>query len=94
MPFVLVRIRVADYTRWKRVREEHVTKRTELGSRGTRIFRNAETPDEVVCLTEWRTFEKAREFMSWGDPEEIRTRSGVLGSADVLYLDAIESLPA
>jgi hypothetical protein len=94
MPFVLVRIRVSDYGKWKQVMEEHVAKRKELGSKGTRIFRDSEHPDQIVCLTEWGDFAKAREFMNWGDPGEIAARSSRTGSPEVCFLDPLDSLPA
>jgi len=94
MPFVLVRVGVADYRQWKRVMEEHVAKRKELGSKGTRIFRNANRPDEIICLTEWGDLDKAREFMKWGDPEEIAKQSSRTGAPEVLFLDQVDSLAA
>ncbi len=94
MPFVLVRVRVEDYEKWKAVMNEHVPKRKELGSRGTRIFRDAERADDVLCLTEWRDFPKAREFMGWGDPEEIRRRSSRTGAPEVEFLNEVDVLPA
>ena len=94
MPFVLVRLSVADYRKWKQVMEDHVAKRMELGSKGTRVFRDTEHPERIVCLTEWGTFSKAREFMGWGDPEEIRRRSTIAGSPEVLFLDQVDTLLA
>ena len=94
MPFVLVRVSVTDYRRWKQVMEDHVAKRMELGSKGTRVFRDAEHPDRVLCLTEWGTFARARKFMGWGDPDETRRRSTVTGTPEVLFLDQVDTLPA
>jgi len=94
MPFVLVRVSVADYAKWKGLMAQHVAKRAELGSRGTRVFRDAEHPDRVFCLTEWGTFSKAREFMGWGDPDEIRERSTVTGAPEVVLLDQVDAFPA
>lgn len=94
MPFVLVRIPVEDYGKWKAVMKEHVGKRAELGSRGTRIFRDAEKPEYVFCLTEWGDFGKAKEFMGWGDPAQIRRRSTVKGSPDVWFLELANELSA
>ena len=94
MPFVLVQLKADDYREWKRVMEEHVPKRRALGSTGTRIFRDAERPDQIFCLTEWGSFEKAREFMNWGDPAEIARRSTRAGDVTVRFLDEVDGLPA
>lgn len=94
MPFVLVRLSVEDMPKWKTVMQEHVAKRAELGSRGTRIFRDAEHSGSVFCLTEWADFARAREFMGWGDPVEIRRSSTVRGTPDVFFLELVDELPA
>lgn len=94
MPFVLVRISVEDFRKWKTVMQEHVGKRAELGSRGTRIFRDTEHPDSVLCLTEWTDFDRAREFMGWGDPAKIRGGSTVKGIPDVSFLELVDELSA
>ncbi len=94
MPFVLVRVRVEDYSKWKLVMDEHVPKRRELGSKGTRIFRDAERADHILCLTEWGESSKAREFMQWGSPEEIGRRSTRTGAPEVEFLEEVDNLPA
>lgn len=73
---------------------EHVTKRKELGSKGTRVFRDAERSDQVLCLTEWTDFERAREFMGWGDPNEIARRSTKKGEPEITLLNEVDRLPA
>jgi hypothetical protein len=94
MSYVLVRVTVADYRKWKRVMEDHIPKRMELGSKGTRIFRDAEHPERILCLTEWGSFAKAREFMSWGDPGEIHKHSTAEGSPEVLFLEHVDTFRA
>ncbi len=94
MPFVLVRLRVQDYPQWLRVMQEHVAARRSLGARGTRIFRDTEHPDQVVCLTEWEDFARAREFMASGDPVEIAKRSTRTGAAESLFLEESDQLVA
>ncbi len=94
MPFVLVRVSVEDYRKWKAVMQEHVGKRAELGSRGTRIFRDTEHPESVFCLTEWGDFARAKEFMGWGDAAQIRRSSTVKGSPDVSFLELADELSA
>jgi len=42
MPYMLVRHKVEDYENWKPVFEEHGDTRRESGSKGVRLFRNAD----------------------------------------------------
>ena len=59
MPFILTRIQVGDYDAWKPMfDQDRPGARTE--SRGWRILRNAEDPNEVFIQIEFETAEQAR----------------------------------
>lgn len=62
MPVMLIRHKVADYGAWKPLFDEHGTTRRANGSRGGRLFRSADDPNEVVVLLEWDDLERARFF--------------------------------
>ena len=94
MPFQLARHTVRDYGQWKAVFDEHSGKRRELGSKGGKIFRNAEKPNEILVLLEWGSLSRAREFMKWGNPEEIRKKAGLVGLSDVYLLDKVDETSA
>jgi hypothetical protein len=94
MPYQLVLQRVKDYKQWKTVFDEHINKRKELGSKGARIFRNSERPDEILVLVEWGDLSKALEFMKWGDPNEIRKRAGLKDQPDQYLLEQIATVVA
>jgi heme-degrading monooxygenase HmoA len=94
MPYQLVLQRVKDYKQWKAVFDEHINKRKELGSKGAKIFRNSERPDEVLVLVEWGDLSKAREFMKWGDPNETRKKAGLIGQPDVYLLEHVATVVA
>ena len=94
MPFQLVRHKVRDYEKWRATFHAHMGKRKELGSKGARVFRNSEKPDEVLVLVEWGSLSKAREFMNWGDPSEIRKESGVVDQPDCYLLEQVDRTAA
>jgi hypothetical protein len=94
MSYLLARHRVKDYAKWKTVFDEHAGKRKELGSKGGRIFRNSERPDEILVLTEWGELSKAREFTRWGDPDAIRKSAGLIDQPDVCFLEQVDETPA
>jgi len=94
MPYLLARHGVKDYAQWKTVFDEHAEKRRELGSKGGRIFRNSERPNEILVLTEWGDLSKAREFTRWGDPNAIRKGAGLVGQAEVYFLEQVDRTPA
>jgi len=94
MPYQLVLQRVKDYKQWKAIFDEHINKRKELGSKGAKIFRNSEKPDEILVLVEWEDLSKAREFMEWGDPNEIRKKAGLKDQLDQYLLEQIATVVA
>jgi heme-degrading monooxygenase HmoA len=60
MPYLLELHKVSDYDRWREVFAADAAGREAAGCRGTRIFRNAEDPEEVVVLFAWDGLESAR----------------------------------
>ena len=63
MAYVLVRHKVRDYDGWKPGFDDHATTRQASGSKGGFVFRNTDSPNEVLVLLEWDDLEKARGFV-------------------------------
>jgi hypothetical protein len=47
MPHIFVRQKMADYPKWKRMYDEHGAARRATGSKGARLIRNADDPDDA-----------------------------------------------
>jgi heme-degrading monooxygenase HmoA len=92
MPYLLIRHKVRDYEKWKTMFDEHGSSRKTSGSRGGRLFRNADDPNEVVILFEWDDMKKARGFAQSEDLRQTMQRAGVSDKPDVYYLDEIEKV--
>ena len=88
----IVRHKVQDYNKWKPVFDEHSTTRKAAGSKGGRLYRNAENPLELIILWDWDTLENAQKFGHSPDLRETMMRAGVADQPDVFYLDEIERL--
>ena len=58
MAFILTRINVGDYERWKPMFDQD-TPGTRAGATGHRVLRNADQPDEVVVMVEFASAELA-----------------------------------
>ena len=93
MPYMFVRHNVEDYERWKPVFEEHGSTRRESGSKGVRLFRNADAPNETVILLEWDDLEKARRFAQSENLRETMERAGVADEADIYFLEEVDTVP-
>jgi heme-degrading monooxygenase HmoA len=92
MPYLLVRHRVEDYERWKSVFDGHGATREQSGSRGGRVFRNADDPDEVFILLEWDHLDRARRFTASEDLHDTMRGAGVADRPDMYYLQEAERL--
>ena len=90
MSNILLRLSVADYAKWKPVFDEYASVRKTGGSRGGRLFRNADNPNEVLILWDWDTRANAQAFFTSQDLRETMPRAGVTGRPDVYYLDEVE----
>ena len=94
MPSVLVRHKVEDYDKWRAVFFQHGGTREDSGSQGTRIFRNAKDPNELVVLAEWDDLERARQFFQSEDLRQRMQRAGVAEQPDIEFLEEVERTSA
>lgn len=92
MAYLLVRHKVADYSRWKPVFDEHGAARRDGGSRGGWLFRSADDPDELVILLECDSLENARRFAGSDDLRQAMQRAGVVDRLDIYFLEEVERL--
>ena len=90
MPCLLIRHTVQDYTAWASVFDEHESTRRANGSQGSRLFRNAANPNEILLLLEWDDLERARLFADSDDLRETMTLAGVTDRPDIWYLEDVE----
>ncbi|MBI3909768.1 MAG: antibiotic biosynthesis monooxygenase [Armatimonadetes bacterium] len=89
MPYVLVRHKVEDYTRWQPVFDENTPLRQARGSKGGYVFRNIDNPSEVIVLLEWENLEKARHFMQSEELKAAMRRGGVAEQPDIYFLEEV-----
>jgi heme-degrading monooxygenase HmoA len=89
MPHLLVRHKVKDYAKWKPVFDKHATTRKASGSKGGRLFRNADDPNETVILFEWDNLDKARKFAQSEDLRKVMEEAGVSDKPDVYFLEEV-----
>ncbi len=92
MPYLLVRHKVKDYAKWKAIFDEHGATRKAGGSKGGRLFRNAENANETVIIFEWDSLEKARRFAQSEDLKKTMQRAGVIDKPDVYFLEEVERM--
>jgi hypothetical protein len=89
MVHVLVRHKVADFTRWKEVFDSHLNARMHAGETGFRLFQSVGDPRDVTILLDWDSIEHARQFMSSDDLKTKMQQGGVAGTPDVQFLEDV-----
>jgi heme-degrading monooxygenase HmoA len=94
MPYLIVRQKVEDYARWKPVFDEHATARKEAGSKGIRVLRSADEPNEVLAISEWETLEQARQFAQSPGLREAMQRAGIADHPDLYFVNEVDAQPA
>ena len=85
MVHVLVHHQVKDYAQWKEVFDEQAKVRKESGSKGVRIFRDEQMPNNVAVLAEWEDMAKARTFFESGFFKNVLDRAGVIGRSEIFF---------
>ena len=87
MPYILIRHKVEDYSKWKPVFDEHGATRKASGSKGGYLLRNIDDANEVVIFIEMDDLEKARRLVQSEDLRQAMERSGVADQPDIYFLD-------
>ena len=94
MQQTLVRVTFESYEKWKAVFDESVPLRKAYGSRGVRVYRIIDKPNEVVILGEYEDLEKVRQLFQSQELREATKRAGVTVPPVVDFLDEEDRLPA
>lgn len=89
---VLVRHKVADFTRWKQVFDGHFGFRHGAGELSCRIFHSHDNGMDLSLFFEWETLEKARAFFGSEQLKNGMQQAGVVGAPEIIFLDEIKSL--
>ena len=86
MTYMLVRHKVADFSKWKRVFDSHSEAQQKSGLRLQNVLRNLDDPREVVLLFEVTDLEKARGFVNSPEVPGAKKQSGVIDKPDIYFL--------
>ncbi len=62
MVYVMAKLKIKDYDKWKPVFDERKSLRKEAGSKEGTLYRNSENSNELVIFFDWEDMEKAEKF--------------------------------
>jgi hypothetical protein len=86
MPYLLVRHKVADFSKWKPVYDAHLGARQKAGLKEEHLMRSIDDPNETVILFEAEDIQKAKEFADSSDLRETMQNAGVIDKPDIYFL--------
>ncbi len=87
MPYILIRHKVADFSKWKPAYDAHSTARQEAGLREVHLLRNSDDPNEVVILLEAEDLQRGRDFAASPGLRERMQEAGVTDRPDIYFLE-------
>jgi heme-degrading monooxygenase HmoA len=92
MPYVLGRVKVEDYTKWKSGfgAPEGNAMRKAAGAKSWQIFHTEDDADDIVVLLEWDNLENARKYYQSKEFQEAQPSAGVTRQVETLFLEEVE----
>jgi hypothetical protein len=89
MSYVLWKLSLEDYDRWKSVFDADPLERGANGSKGGYVFRNSREPNEVILLLEWDEgkLERLQQLSQSPKMKEVQEQSGYAAPPEVYMLE-------
>jgi hypothetical protein len=91
MPDLIIRQQVEDYRSWKAIFDQDMATRRACGSKGSRIFRNTATPNELIILFTWDDLDRARLYFQADDLQIELTGAALFGSPLFWFLEEADN---
>lgn len=87
MTKMYVRLKVADFDKWKIVFEEVEPFRKQSGSSGSYVFRNYANQNEVLVISDWDNKEQGIKFGQSTELKNAMERAGVLSAPEISFAE-------
>jgi len=86
MNYLLIRHRVADFSRWKAAYDDHSGAREQAGLKEKELLHDIKDTNQVVLLFEVADIQKAQNFAESSDLREVMRAAGVTDKPDIYFL--------
>lgn len=91
MAYALIHASVRDYDEFKPAFDELSSLRQKHGSKGTRVFRAEDSPNQVVVLTQFSDEGEARRMFQSDEFRAGTKKAGVTAPPDIEFLEEVDS---
>ncbi len=92
MPYVLIRHRVANYAKWKRVVNSARPLRKRSGEKSFRVYRSSRNPNDLTVVCAWDTSAKMAKFVKSAELRERMIEAGVISKPEIHFFGKAEDL--
>ena len=86
MAYVLARLRVRNFSKWKRGYDAHLPARRKATLRQKALLRSLRNPNDVFVLFQAGNLKKAKAFMSSPQLRKVMKENGVVGKPERFLL--------
>lgn len=91
MSNIIVHHKVEDYSKWKPYFDEHSSFRAQMGSKGAKVLRNANDPNDLFIIFEWDNTDNAKKFSNSDNLKDVMQKAGVKGMPDIYFVEQVAS---
>jgi hypothetical protein len=92
MPYVILRHRVANYAKWKRVVNSAKALRRKSGEKSFMVYRSSRNPNDLTVICGWDTSARMKKFLKSGDLRERMMDAGVISKPRTEFFSKAEDL--
>lgn len=92
MASIIVRHKVSDYTKWKKVYDQYKPTVKSMGGKSQSLMRSAVDPHELVILTKFDNVDLGRKWAESEDLKKAMKEAGVSDQPTVYFLDELEDV--
>lgn len=90
MASMFLKLRVAEFDKWKPVFDEHEAARKEYGFTTHSLHRDADDPNLVIVALRVTDIARAKQFVSSETLRAAMERSGVQGPPEIWFAEDVE----
>ena len=94
MFYVMIRHKVANYAKWKRVVKSAAKWRKASGEKCFYVCRSSKNSNDLLVWCEWDTAARAKKFIHSADLRKRMKEAGIVGKPEVSFYNKMEDLSA
>jgi len=83
--------RVEEYPRWKKIFDDTLDWRREMGEVSYRVYQRVDESDAIVVVSEWNAESDARDFLRSPELANRMDEAGVKGEPEALLLRQVDA---